>query len=37
MAGDKKSPSEIDRLLDSLMEDWMDADDLFGEDGCSDI
>ncbi len=33
MARDKKSPGKIDRLLDELMEDGVDAEDLFGEDG----
>ena len=33
MARDKKPASKIDRLLDELMEDGVDADDLFGEDG----
>ena len=33
MARDRKNPSKIDRLLDELMEDGVDAEDLFGEDG----
>ncbi len=33
MARDKKTPSKIDRLLDELMEDGVDVEDLFGEDG----
>ena len=33
MARDKKPASKIDRLLDELMEDGVDAEDLFGEDG----
>ncbi len=33
MARDRKPPSKIDRLLDELMEDGVDAEDLFGEDG----
>ena len=33
MASDKKSPGMIDCLLDELMEDGVDAEDLFGEDG----
>ena len=33
MARNKKSPSKIDRLLDELMEDGVDAEDLFGVDG----
>ena len=33
MARDRKTPSKIDRLLDELMEDGVDAEDLFGEDG----
>ena len=33
MARDKKPASKIDRLLDELMVDGVDADDLFGEDG----
>ena len=32
MARDKGTPSKIDRLLDELMEDGVDAEDLFGED-----
>ena len=28
-----ESPGKIDRLLEELMEDGMDADDLFGKDG----
>ena len=33
MARERKPSSKIDRLLDELMEDGVDADDLFGEDG----
>ena len=33
MARDRKPPGKIDRLLDELMEDGVDAEDLFGEDG----
>ena len=33
MARDKKSAGKIDRLLHGQMEDGVDADDLFGEDG----
>lgn len=33
MARDKKPRSKIDRLLDELVEDGVDAEDLFGEDG----
>ena len=33
MARERKPPSKIDRLLDELMEDGVDAEDLFGEDG----
>ena len=29
----ERPPSKIDRLLDELMEDGVDAEDLFGEDG----
>ena len=29
----EKPSSKIDRLLDELMEDGVDAEDLFGEDG----
>ena len=31
--GQRSTPSKIDRLLDELMEDGVDAEDLFGEDG----
>ena len=30
MARERKNPSKIDRLLDELMEDGVDAEDLFG-------
>ena len=33
MARERKPSSKIDRLLDELMEDGVDAEDLFGEDG----
>ena len=33
MARERKPPGKIDRLLDELMEDGVDAEDLFGEDG----
>ena len=29
----EKAPSKSDRILDELMEDIVDSDDLFGEDG----
>lgn len=29
----KQEPSKIDQLMDALLEDGVDADDLFGEDG----
>jgi hypothetical protein len=33
MARERKPSGKIDRLLDELMEDGVDAEDLFGEDG----
>ena len=33
MVRDKKSAGKVDRLLDELMEDGVNAEDLIGEDG----
>lgn len=31
MARENSSPSKIDQILDKILEQWVEAEDLFGE------